>query len=147
VTLTIGFFGIVPSGAWFIPAVEAGIALSIIYAAAIAVLPRSERNSSERILFAVTCGIGLLHGLGFSFVLQKILQINSPDIWQSLLAFNVGVEIGQLLIILLSWPLFRLISRISSRTWHIGRWAIAAGCTGIAVFWTGERVLSIIGTF
>lgn len=147
VTLTIGFFGIVPSGAWFIPAVEAGIALSIIYAAAIAVLPRSQQNSSERILFAVTCAIGLLHGLGFSFVLQKILQINSPGIWQSLLAFNVGVEIGQLLIIVMSWPLFRLISRLSSRTWHIGRWAIAAGCTGIAVFWTGERVLSIIGTF
>ena len=147
VTLTIGFFGIVPSGAWFIPAVEAGIALSIIYAAAIAVLPRSQQNSSERILFAVTCAIGLLHGLGFSFVLQKILQINSPGIWQSLLAFNVGVEIGQLLIIVMSWPLFRLISRLNSRTWHISRWAIAAGCTGIAVFWTGERVLSIIGTF
>jgi hypothetical protein len=33
VTLTAGFFGLVPSGAWFIPAVEMGIALSIIYAA------------------------------------------------------------------------------------------------------------------
>jgi hypothetical protein len=147
VTLTAGFFGFVPSGAWFVPTVEAGIALSIIYAAAIAVLPGRDRNSSERIVFAVTCGIGLLHGLGFSFVLHKILQINSPDIWQSLLAFNVGVEIGQLLIILASWPLFRLVNHLSRPTWHMGRWVLAAVCAAIAAFWTGQRALSVIGTF
>jgi len=146
VTLTAGFFGFVPSGAWFVPTVETGIALSIIYAAAIAVLPRSEQNGSERNLFAVTCAIGLLHGLGFSFVLHKILQINSPDIWQSLLAFNVGVEIGQVVIIVIAWPLFRLVSHLSRRAWHVGRWGIAAGCAAIAVFWTGQRALSVFGT-
>ncbi len=146
VTLTAGFFGFVPSGAWFVPTIETGIALSIIYAAAIAVLPRSEQNGSERNLFAVTCAIGLLHGLGFSFVLHKILQINSPDIWQSLLAFNVGVEIGQLSIIVIAWPLFRLVNHMNRRAWHMGRWAVAAGCAAIAVFWTGQRALSVIGT-
>ena len=146
VTLTAGFFGFVPSGAWFVPTVETGIALSIIYAAAIAVLPRSEQNGSERNLFAVTCAIGLLHGLGFSFVLHKILQINSPDIWQSLLAFNMGVEIGQLSIIVIAWPLFRLVDHVSRRAWHVGRWAVAAGCAAIALFWTGQRALSVIGT-
>jgi len=146
VTLTIGFFGIVPSGAWFIPAVEAGIALSIIYAAAIAVLPRSQQNSSERILFAVTCAIGLLHGLGFSFVLQKILQINSPDIWQSLLAFNVGIEIGQVLIILITWPLFGLVEWLSRRTWQVGRWGIATACTIVAVFWVFQRGSAVIAS-
>ena len=146
VTLTAGFFGFVPSGAWFVPTVETGIALSIIYAAAIAVLPRSEQNSSERNLFAVTCAIGLLHGLGFSFVLHKILQINSPDIWQSLLAFNMGVEIGQLSIIVIAWPLFRLVDHVSRRAWHVGRWAVATGCAAIALFWTGQRALSVIGT-
>jgi hypothetical protein len=118
VTLTMGFFGLVPSGAWFVPTVEAGIAISIIYAAAIAVLPRATEANSERNLFIVTSAIGLLHGLGFSFVLHKILQIDSPNIWQSLLAFNVGVEIGQLLIIVLSWPLFRLVSHLSRPTWN-----------------------------
>ena len=146
VTLTAGFFGFVPSGAWFVPTVETGIALSIIYAAAIAVLPRSEQNGSERNLFAVTCAIGLLHGLGFSFVLHKILQINSPDIWQSMLAFNVGVEIGQLSIIVIAWPLFRLVDHVSRRAWHVGRWAVATGCAAIALFWTGQRALSVIGT-
>lgn len=146
VTLTAGFFGFVPSGGWFVPTVETGIALSIIYAAAIAVLPRPEQNGSERNLFAVTCAIGLLHGLGFSFVLHKILQINSPDIWQSLLAFNVGVEIGQLSIIVVAWPMFRLVNFMHKRAWRISRWAVAAGCGAVAVFWTGQRALSIVGT-
>jgi hypothetical protein len=40
--MTAGFFRLVPSGAWFVPAVETGIASSIIYAAAIAIIPRPE---------------------------------------------------------------------------------------------------------
>ena len=146
VTLSAGFFGLVPSGAWFIPMVETGIALSIIYAAAIAVLPRPEQNRSERNMFFVTCAIGLLHGLGFSFVLHKILQITSPDIWQSLLAFNVGIESGQLTIIVIAWPAFRLIQRSSEYAWRIGRIGIATVCIAVAAVWTGQRVLSIIGT-
>jgi len=146
VTLSAGFFGFVPSGAWFIPMVETGIALSIIYAAAIAVLPRPEQNSSERNMFFVTCAIGLLHGLGFSFVLHKILQITSPDIWQSLLAFNVGIESGQLTIIVIAWPAFRLIQSSSEYAWRIGRIGIATVCIAVAAVWTGQRVLSIIGT-
>ena len=145
ITLTAGFFGFVPSAAWFIPAVDTGIALSIIYAAgiAIAVMPGKAAAGRERNMFFVTASIGLLHGLSFSFVLQKILQITSPDIWQSLLAFNVGVEIGQLTIILAAWSVFRLIQRSSSTAWRIGRIGIAMACMTVAVLWTGQRALSV----
>lgn len=146
VTLSAGFFGFVSSGAWFVPAVETGIALSIIYAAAIAVMPRSRQGASERNIFFVTCAIGLLHGLGFSFVLHKILQISSPDIWQSLLAFNVGVEIGQLTIILATWPVFRLIQRSSDYAWRIGRIGLATSCMAVAAVWTWQRLMLVIGT-
>ena len=145
ITLTAGFFGFVPSGAWFVPTVETGIALSIIYAAVIAMMPAKRIAGSERSMFIVTCTIGLLHGLGFSFVLHKILQITSPDIWQSLLAFNVGVEIGQLTIILATWPVFRLIQRSSDNAWRIGRIGLAAACTVVAAVWTGQRALLVIG--
>ncbi len=142
VTLIAGFFGFVPSGAWFIPAVETGIALSIIYAAASAVL----LTRGERTLFFITLAIGLLHGLGFSFVLHEILQVDSPDIWQSLLAFNFGIEVGQLIIILVAWPLFRLVDWLSRRAWQLGRWAIAATCAMIALFWTFQRASAVIAS-
>ncbi|MEP2705331.1 MAG: HupE/UreJ family protein [Roseibium sp.] len=144
ITLTAGFFGFVPKGAWFIPAVETTIALSIIYAAAIAVWPRSNKAPSERSMVLVTGVIGLLHGLGFSFVLKNILQVTSPNIWQSLLAFNVGVEIGQLAIVVLVWPALWLITRKSAGSATVIRAAIAAGCTAIALFWTIERVGGVI---
>ncbi len=81
VTLSLGFFGFVPSGVWFVPAVETGIALSIIFAAAAAFMSFKDRARSEFAMVLLTTLIGLLHGLGFSFVLHKILQVTSPNIW------------------------------------------------------------------
>ena len=144
VTLIAGFFGFVPSGPWFIPAVEAGIALSIIYAAAIAVGVRRHQKRREIEMFVITMAIGLLHGLGFSFVLHELLRVDSPDIWQSLLAFNVGVEIGQLALIVIAWPLFRLIERMNDRAWSLSRWGIAASCAMVALFWTVQRASSVV---
>ena len=146
VTLIAGFFGYVPSGAWFVPTVETGIAISIIYAAIVAIMANPEDRMNEHKLFLLTSAIGLLHGLGFSFVLHEILQVNSPNIWQSLLAFNVGVEIGQLAIIILVWPVFWLLQRINIPAWRISRLAVAASCSLIALFWVGERSLAVIAT-
>ena len=75
VTLTLGFFGHVPQGAWFIPLVETGIALSILYAATIALVAVRHHMTT-----LVTALLGLLHGLGFSFVLSEILNLESPNL-------------------------------------------------------------------
>jgi hypothetical protein len=77
-------------------------------------------------------------------VLHEILQIESPNIWQSLLAFNLGVEIGQVLIILVTWPLFRLTARWNQDVWRIGQWAVALPCILIATLWTGQRALMVV---
>jgi HupE/UreJ protein len=146
VTLAAGFFGYVPSGAWFVPAIETGIALSIIYAAVIAIRPMTVGGRSEWSIFFVTCAIGLLHGLGFSFVLQNILQVTSPDIWQSLLAFNVGVEIGQLAIVLAIWPLFWLMRHMNIKIWRVSQVGTAAFCIAIAALWTVERIELLFGS-
>ncbi|MCZ6770642.1 MAG: HupE/UreJ family protein, partial [Proteobacteria bacterium] len=143
VTLIAGFFGLAPSGPWFIPAVEVGIALSIIYAALVAVTKRGMATQSELTMFSITTAIGLLHGLGFSFVLHEILQVDAPNIWQSLLAFNLGVELGQVLIILATWPLFWLVARWNDRAWQIGRWGVALPIILIAALWTGQRALMV----
>ncbi len=139
VTLAIGFFGFVPSASWFIPAVETGIAVSIIYAAAIAMWPRSKYQSNSISIFFVAVSIGLLHGLGFSFVLHEILKVDSPNIWQSLLAFNVGVEIGQIIIVAAVYPLVYLLPRLNPSVWSAVRGVTAAACFGIAGVWTVER--------
>ena len=144
VTLSLGFFGLVPSGAWFIPTIELGIALSIIFAALVAVRQTKGHQPSEWIMFAVTTGVGTVHGLGFSFMLQKILQVDSPNIWQSLLSFNIGVEVGQFLIILACWPLFRLLSRLGERGWLIARWVFASPIIAVAGFWTIQRAMLVV---
>jgi HupE/UreJ protein len=145
VTLALGFFGFVPSGTWFVPAIETGIALSIIYAAAIAIRPLGVRGENESSTFVVTCIIGLLHGLGFSFVLQNILQVTSPNIWQSLLAFNIGIEFGQLAIVLAVWPIFRLLHQTNITVWRVAQIGTAAGCIAVATIWTIERIGLFLG--
>jgi hydrogenase/urease accessory protein HupE len=139
ITLSIGFYGFVPSAAWFVPAVETGIALSIIYVAVVAVIPGFRQKKNEWTVIAVTGLIGLLHGLGFSFVLQNILQVTSPNIWQSLVAFNLGVEAGQLLIVTGTWLVFYFIGHLGDRVVTINRYLVASICTLTALFWVIER--------
>ena len=133
-TLVISFFGYTPTQTWWIPLVETGIALSIVYAAFVAMKETHHRMSS-----AVAAALGLLHGLGFAFVLKEILGLDSPHLWQSLLAFNVGIEIGQLLIAIALWPMLALIARKAPERVRTVRWTLALPCMFVAMLWTGER--------
>jgi hypothetical protein len=148
ITLSLGFFGFVPTAAWFVPAVETGIALSIVYVAIVAVLPdfkrAEQRQRSEWSVVGITGLIGLLHGLGFSFVLQNILQVTSPNIWQSLLAFNIGVELGQLLIVLFAGFVFYLISLLGNTAAKINRYLVSGVCIFISFYWVVERGGSVL---
>ena len=133
-TLALGFFGYVPKGAWFIALVETGIALSILYAATIALL-----SGGHRMTTILTALLGLLHGLGFSFVLKEILKLDSPNLWQNLLAFNVGIEVGQLLIVLALWPILLLVAKKLPQRMTLVRWVVALPCILVATIWTGSR--------
>ena len=139
ITLIAGFFGYVPAAAWFIPAVETGIALSIIYAAIIALSVQPKVTT-----LWLTVAIGLLHGLGFSFVLHDILRVDAPNLWHSLLAFNLGVELGQIAIVLACWPLLWWLGKHSERWLNYSRWLIAVPCIAIAAYWTSQRTLSVV---
>ena len=50
-------------------------------------------------------GFGLVHGFGFSFALRETLQFAGAHLAVSLLSFNVGVELGQLLVLLILIPI------------------------------------------
>lgn len=111
VTLIAAAYGIVPSAAWFPPLIEALIAVSILYMAIENVLrPNLQRR------WLVTFAFGLVHGFGFSFLLNSQLQFAGSHLLASLLAFNVGIELGQLLALAIVVPLLALLfGRFPSR--------------------------------
>ena len=52
----------------------------------------------------ITFGFGLVHGFGFSFALRDTLQFAGSHLLTSLLSFNVGVELGQLVVLPCCFP-------------------------------------------
>ncbi|MBI4472427.1 MAG: HupE/UreJ family protein, partial [Acidobacteria bacterium] len=59
----------------------------------------------------ITFAFGLVHGFGFSFALRETLQFAGSHLVTSLLAFNVGVELGQLLVLVVTIPLLEVLFR------------------------------------
>jgi hypothetical protein len=61
--------------------------------------------------WAIAFAFGLIHGFGFSFALRESLQFAGSHLLTSLLAFNVGVELGQLLVLAILVPALNLLFR------------------------------------
>ena len=106
-TLIASAFGLAPDALWFPPLVETLIAASIVYMA----LENIARRMAPKRRWLITFAFGLVHGFGFSFALRETLQFAGAHLLTSLLAFNVGVELGQLLVLLLLLPLLELLFR------------------------------------
>ena len=107
ITLIASAYGLGPDRLWFPPLVEALIAVSILYMALENVL-----GSSMRRRWIVTFGFGLVHGFAFSYALRESLQFAGSHLLTSLLAFNVGIELGQLLVLALLVPALVLLFRV-----------------------------------
>ena len=99
VTLIASAYDIAPSALWFPPLIETLIAVSIVYMALENIVAtRFERRWLVAFVF------GLVHGFGFSFALREATQFAGSHLLTSLLSFNVGVELGQLLVLALLVP-------------------------------------------
>jgi hypothetical protein len=98
--------GMVPTGLWFPPLVELLIAASIFYMVLENLL---KPDTHRRWLVAFT--FGLVHGFGFSFALGETLERAGDQLFFSLLGFNLGIEAGQILVLLIAVPLLRLAGR------------------------------------
>lgn len=118
--------------------VEPIIALSISYVALTTVFLKNSRyqkfaGETVPIVFL----FGLFHGLGFAGLLSEI-QIPQPRFVESLLFFNIGIELGQILIILLALP---LIYGFKDAPWYpkaIKMLGILFGAAGL--FWAVQRI-------
>ncbi len=105
-TLISSAFGMAPSSLWFPPLIETLIALSIVYMAFENIVGAKVEHR-----WLVAFGFGLVHGFGFSFLFSETLQFAGGHLFSSLLAFNVGVELGQILVLLLVIPVLNLLFR------------------------------------
>jgi hypothetical protein len=142
ITLIAGAAGVVPAGDWFPPLIDALIAISILYMAVENVLSvwlGSDSGASLRWRWLLAGAFGLIHGFGFSFVLQEDLQLAGSHLLLSLLAFNVGVEIGQLTVLLLVVPILAvLLQRPKARP--AGIIILSALIGHVAWHWMVERL-------
>jgi hypothetical protein len=112
ITLIASAFGLAPRALWFPPLVETLIALSIVFMAFENILGTGLTRR-----WATAFGFGLVHGFGFSFLLRDSLQFAGAHLATSLLAFNIGVELGQIAVLLVAIPALVLLFRhIPERT-------------------------------
>ncbi|MEW6320976.1 MAG: HupE/UreJ family protein [Acidobacteriota bacterium] len=133
VTLVASAYDLAPTSLWFPPLVETLIAVSIVYMAFENIVGASlERR------WLVTFGFGLVHGFGFSFALRDTLQFAGDHVLTSLLAFNVGVELGQLLVLAVLIPAIALLFRFVVAE-RVGTILLSALVAHTAWHWAMER--------
>jgi hypothetical protein len=120
--------------------VEVLIAFSIAVVAREAYfVARGTGGFTARAPWIVAFGFGLLHGFGFAGALGEIGLPRDAKIL-ALVLFNVGVEIGQILVVLLLVPLLAAIRRYlqTQHSWIEAGTSVALG--GVAVYWVCERL-------
>ncbi|HWO20423.1 MAG TPA: HupE/UreJ family protein [Kofleriaceae bacterium] len=134
ITLALSALGVVRPPA---SVIEPVIALSIALVAAQALVSRGPREQNKR-RWQVAAAFGLVHGFGFASALHA-LQLSTPGMMTALFGYNVGVELGQIAIVVLIAPPILLLQR-RPRAHHIVVRALAAVICAAGLYWFVERL-------
>lgn len=134
ITLIASTYDAGPDSLWFPPLIETLIAISIVYMALENIAGVSNAQRRWMIAFA----FGLVHGFGFSFGLRQTLQFAGSHLLVSLLSFNVGVELGQLLVLILLIPMLEILFRYGVAE-RMGTIILSALVAHTAWHWMTER--------
>ena len=86
----------------------------------------------------IAFAFGLVHGFGFSFVLRESMQFAGSHLMSSLVAFNVGVELGQLFVLAIAIPVLTLLFRYAVAE-RVGTILLSALVAHTAWHWMLER--------
>jgi hypothetical protein len=121
------------------PPVEAAIALSIVLVAAEAL--HGKPTLSRRWPALVAFLFGLVHGLGFAGALREI-GLPQNHLLVALLTFNVGVELGQLLVVVVAYPVYRAFA--GAPKFASARAPALYAIGGVAAYWSIGRIVSIL---
>ncbi len=139
VTLIASAAGVAPDALWFPPLIEALIAVSILYMALENIVGPGQRR------WAFALGFGLVHGFGFAFALRETLQFAGSHFLTSLLAFNLGVELGQVVVLLVLVPALAALFRYAVPE-RVGTIILSALAAHQAWHWSADRV-GVLGLF
>jgi hypothetical protein len=134
ITLIASAYNLAPDALWFPPLIETLIAISIVYMALENIVGGSTVHRRWLIAFA----FGLVHGFGFSFALRETLQFAGSHLLTSLLSFNLGVELGQLFVLILLIPSLDLLFRFVVAE-RMGTIILSALVAHTAWHWMTER--------
>ncbi len=134
ITLIVSAYGLGPEALWFPPLIEMLIAASILYMALENIVGASTVHQRWIIAFC----FGLVHGFGFSFALKETLQFAGSHLTTSLLAFNIGVELGQLAVLIVMIPVLDLLFRFVVAE-RMGTIILSAFAAHTAWHWMLER--------
>lgn len=131
ITLGLAMYGVIEAPSHII---EPIIALSIFFVAVENILTDKLKPSRLIIVFV----FGLIHGLGFAGALTE-LGLPKKEFVTALITFNLGVELGQISVILLAFLLFGMW--FSNKSWYKQRIVVplSAVIALIALYWTIER--------
>jgi hypothetical protein len=134
-TLVLSTYGLITVSSSFI---EPLIAVTILITSLENILHNSV--NTWRLCFVFL--FGLLHGLGFANALQKI-GINQANFKISLLAFNIGVELGQITVVIMVYVL--IVKWFKNKIWFKERvvYPISSVIGCVALYWTISRFLGI----
>ena len=141
VTLALAALGMVhvPSGP-----TEAAIALSIVILAVELTRPRGTDSRLRRSPWVVAALFGLLHGLGFAGALTEI-GLPEREIPSALLAFNLGIELGQLAFVAVVLGVGVLVERLTRPSWRPLMALAPVYCIGtLATYWLLERLVALL---
>jgi hypothetical protein len=132
-TLLGSAYNLAPQGAWFPPFVETAIAASIVFMALENIVGADLRRR-----WLITGLFGLVHGFGFSYGLQQNLQFAGKHLLVSLFAFNVGIELGQVVVLAVMLPVLALLFRVA-RAERVGVIVFSALVAHTGWHWMIER--------
>jgi hypothetical protein len=133
ITLIASVYVATPDVLWFPPLIETLLAASIVYMALENIVsPQLKRR------WLITFGVGLAYGFGFALALRPTLQFAGSHLLPSLLSYNAGVELGQVLVLVLAIPALDAVFRYAVAE-RLGTIILSALAAHTAWHWTTER--------
>jgi hypothetical protein len=135
-----------PAASWFPPLIDTLIAASIIYLTLDNVIAFREPDAADdarvRRRWMAAFAFGLVHGFAFSFPLGQTLQFAGSHMVTSVLSYNVGIELGQLLVLTLLVPVMKLLFRFVTGE-RLGIIVLSALAADIGWHWLSTRTTQL----